>query len=263
METSNAIQSPVIEPAPSGYNNNFLSRFGSPKGFIVFILVVLILGGAVAFTNKQGRNGGGGGGGGNNPSARPTVSEDNPQSLSPRTIVYGNWRDGKSYIKAYDLSTQKEYILGILPMNIKKVTVLSGNKLLYIGNTDEKDHGENISIYDIPSKESNIVYKADDTYGIDDYVISQNKKYISTWEVSLNPASGKLLGGKSRVYAINLSTPGVKNLIYDEESKALTPVHYPRAILSNGEIYLDTFLPNSGAGWAYGMSYSNFDGTIK
>src|SRR3989338_11176928 len=110
-------------PNISSSDNNrygFLSRFGSPKVFIVFIFVVLILGGAVAFTGRQGRKGGGGGGG-NTPSATPTISEDNPQSLSPHTIVYGNWRDGKSYIKAYDLSTQKEYILGILPMNIKKV----------------------------------------------------------------------------------------------------------------------------------------------
>ncbi|MCL5438961.1 MAG: hypothetical protein M1268_03155, partial [Patescibacteria group bacterium] len=60
---------------------------------------------------------------------------------------------------------------------------------------------------------------------------------------------------------MNLQNQSNKNLIYDEVAN--NPVHYPRAILDNGEVYLDTFLPNSGAGWAYGMSVSNFTGTDK
>lgn len=249
LETSNT---EVITSSNSDYFQNPVKT--RSKILIVLILVVFILTGAVSFSIFKGNNG-------KNPSKiNPTQT---PSQTSSNMIVYGVWKDNKSYIKAFDTGLKKEYIIAILPVNIKKVKILSQSKLLYIGNTDNKDHGENLSIYDTLSKISQIVYVPENGFKTDDYVISKNKRYVATWEVSFKEGSDVLLGGKSRVASIDLSNPGIKNIIYDELSTRDSPVHYPRAILSDGTIFLDTFLPNSGAGWAFGMSISNLSGTKK
>lgn len=250
------------------------ARFGrffpSSRSFILFILVVLIMAGLTAGI-LSGRK--------EMPpiGVLPTLT---PIPETSKMIVYGVWLDNQSIIKGYDINLKKEYLIAHLPINIKKVTVLSETELLYIGNTNDKDHGRNLSIYNLSTKQSNIIYQSDTGFGIDDYVISKDKRYISTWEVSFSKDSTVLLGGKSRVYSVDryeilkqsmkqvqdmVQNDGlvIKNLIYDELSKEDNPVHYPRAITQNGEIFLDTFLPNSGAGWSYGMSASNLQGSQK
>ena len=83
---------------------------------------------------------------------------------------------------------------------------------------------------------------------------------MTTWEVKLARRDA-LYGGKSRVYSINLSSPTVKNLIYDEVADK--PIHYPRGVTNNGTVITDMFLPNSGPGWGYGMSTADATGTKK
>lgn len=161
------------------------------------------------------------------------------------------------------MQTGQEAIIAELPSNIKKITHLPGGNLIYINKTNERDHGEEVSLYTYSTKNSAILFKAESGFGIDDYVISPNKRYISTWEVKFASGSAILQGGNSRVLSVDLQNPATKNLIYDEVSDKDTPIHYPRAITDTGDIYLDTFLPNSGAGWAYGMSKSSFTGTAK
>ncbi|MDP3988225.1 MAG: hypothetical protein Q8P80_03720, partial [Candidatus Levybacteria bacterium] len=189
----------------------------------------------------------------------PSPAQFSP--ISPHMIVYGTWSGSSSNIKAYDLSTGKTYVLAKLPSNVKKVSILSSDKLIYINDTDDKDHGKEIAIYSLATKQSTTVFKANRGFGIDDYVLSPNKKYLSDWEVSFLGDSNALRGGRSQVYSVDLSTPNVKNQIYDEIAN--TPIHYPLGVTDSGEIYLDTFLPNSGAGWAYGMSTSNLNGSSK
>ncbi len=86
------------------------------------------------------------------------------------------------------------------------------------------------------------------------------------WEVSFAPGLQVLQGGRSKVSVIDLSRPTVSNLLYDETITATTPIHYPRAILNDGTVFTDKVIPNDpngGAGWAYGMSVVDFDGTNK
>ncbi|MDO8658810.1 MAG: hypothetical protein Q7K55_08765 [Candidatus Levybacteria bacterium] len=243
-----------INPELSDSSTPIRSR---SKGLILFILLILILGGLISFSSlrKEGQN--------PTPSPKPS---NIPVSSSSKMIVYGVWKDNKSYIKGYNEELKKEYLVAELPFNIKKISMISPNILLYISDINSNDHGENISLYDLLTKTSSIIYNADSDFGIDDYVVSKNGRYLSVWEVSLNPQSKVLLGGKSRVYSADLSLNNSvsilsKNLIYDEVAN--NPVHYPRAILSNGTIFFDTFFPNSGAGWAFGMSLSDFKGTKK
>ncbi|MDO8657483.1 MAG: hypothetical protein Q7K55_01985 [Candidatus Levybacteria bacterium] len=233
--------------------NRFLNFFPSPKGFIVFILIVLIMAGIASYSLSQR---------GKEKIPVPPPSPSKVPEISSQMIVYGAWIDNKSFIKGFDLQSKKGYLLAELPINIKKVTVLSPSQLLYIGDTNSKDHGQNISLYNISTKQTNIIYNAEQNFGIDDYVLSKNKKYISVWEVAFKPNSLFLVGGNSRVYSANVGNVNSKNLIYDEVADR--PIHYPRAITSDGRIFFDTFLPNSGARpWAYGMSVSNFSGTEK
>jgi hypothetical protein len=183
-------------------------------------------------------------------------------NLASNTLVYGTWTGSESMILAYDLSTGKEGVLAKLPSNIKKVSVLSEDTLIYIKDTDVRDYGREIAKYTVSTGISETLFLSAESFGIDDYVLSPDKKYIAIWEVQPNSESGVLANGNSRVYTAQISTPNQKNLIFDELSQN-TPVHYPLAILDTGTVFMDRFLPNSGAGWAYGMSVSNFNGTEK
>lgn len=182
-------------------------------------------------------------------------------SSYPTIITYGYWAGSKSRIESYDISTGQLARVAELPINIKKVTILNNGSLLYINNTNEQDHGSEIIMFNPTTKATTSVYTSPSSFGIDDYVISPNQQYIALWEVSFAPGTDVLKGGKSRVYTNDLSGTESANMIYDETAN--TPVHYPRAILDNGTVYLDQFLPNDGAGWGYGMSTSNLDGTSK
>jgi hypothetical protein len=238
----------VETPKASKYSPSQIALF---LGGIIFLLVLV----GAAFTAFKSSS--------NNQNANniPQADTVKPINLAPYSLVYGSWTTDSSEINALDLSSGKQYLLASLPTNIKKVTVLDNNKLLYINKTNSQDYGQEIDTYDIQNKASIPIIKAADGFGIDDYVISPNKQYIAIWEVATDPSTNVLLNGKSRIYTANLSNPTAMHLIYDE--KADSPIHYPSGILNNGTLYADTFLPNSGAGWAYGMSVSDFTGTNK
>lgn len=237
-------------------SQTFLSNINpaqNTKGLLILLVaIILVIGGAAyslvgeRITTKR------------EPS--PTVSPFS--SISDNSVVYGFWEGKSSYINAFDLKTGKIYNLAELPSNIKKVTVLDREKILFISNTDIRDHGKEIAVYSSTSNLTTPVVIAAEDFGIDDYVISPNKRYLATWEVSIPPNS-TLLGSKSRVYAIDLNNPSVKNLLYDEVVSAGFAVHYPLAITDLGEVFLDRFEANTDAGWANGMSVSNLSGTIK
>lgn len=179
-------------------------------------------------------------------------------------LIYGVWSGDSSVIKSYNFASGDTRTLAELPQNIKKVSILTPNTLIYIDQTNDRDHGSRISTYNTQNKQSRILFTASAGYGIDDYVLSQNKKYISTWEVAFAPNSSALAGGKSRLFVTNIDQPDKKNMLYDETADK--PVHYPRMVMDNGSVLSDTFMPNDpvgGTGWAYGMSLTNFDGTEK
>lgn len=190
-----------------------------------------------------------------------------PDAQNPSQIMlYGAWTGQTSVIKAVDLGSSASFLVATLPLEVKKVSVLSAQNLIYIDQIDTRDHGKRITVYNIKDKTSSFSIPAANGYVIDDYVLSPDKKYLAIWEIQFAPNSQVLLGGKSRVYAVDLSRPTVKNLLYDEQSSLKLPVHYPRAILNDGTVFADTFMPNDpngGAGWAYGMSIVDFDGSNK
>ncbi len=173
-------------------------------------------------------------------------------------LVYGAWEGKQSVIKSTDISSGKSALIATLPNAIKLVNILSPQQLLYIDQTNIHDHGKRIIRYKIAEKSSEVVVSADPGFGIDDYVLSPNKRYMAIWEVSFADKASTLTGGRSRVYTVDLSLPSPKKqLIYDEVSSPTAPVHYAQAVLNNGKVFMDTFLPNSGAGWAYGMSVAD------
>lgn len=229
----------------------------SPLGWIAFVIVVLVLG-AASFTVLQ--NNSGENNQNQNQGPQPTATE--AQSIAPNTFVYGSWTGSGSEITAIDLSNRTISTIATLPVDIKKVSILSPDKIIYIGNTNIDDHGARLVVYDINNKEEIASIPAGSGFGIDDYVLSPDKNYVTTWELSL-AENGALLGGRSRVYAVNLSNPSAKNLLYDETAGEDTPINYPRAILNNGKVFTDKFLANSTDGWAYGMGVSDFNGDNK
>ncbi|HUQ85596.1 MAG TPA: hypothetical protein VM077_04685 [Candidatus Limnocylindrales bacterium] len=234
----------------------------NPLGWIAFIVIVLVLGAAGFTTVRNNPNSG-------NPvdpnqAQRPTPS-GNTRPIAPNTIVYGSWTGSNSEITAVDLSSLNSSVIASLPISIKKVSVLNSNSLAYIDDTNIRDHGKQIKIYELKDKKEKANIPADNGFGIDDYILSPNKKFMAIWEVSFASGSEILQGGRSRVYAVDLSNPSLKRLLYDEVANT-TPIHYPKAILNNGKVFTDKFLPNdpsSGMGWAYGMGVIDFDGSNK
>ncbi len=237
------------------------STSSSPLRWIAFIVVVLVLGGAsfAALRNNPTPNNP------QNQNQQPSTPPDAAGApIAPNTLVYGTWTNGTSEITAVDLSNRKSSSIASLPVAIKKVTILNPNNLLYIDGTDTRDHGKQLKVFDIKNKKETTSIPASSGFGIDDYVISPNKRYVATWEVSFANGSEILQGGRSQVYVIDLSNPSQKRLLYNEVSGPDTPIHYPRAVLNNGKVFTDKFIPNdenSGMGWAYGMSVVDFNGS--
>ncbi len=184
-----------------------------------------------------------------------------PENTSPHTVVYGVWAGNGSLVKAYNLEDKKNYVLAELPQNIKRVTSVMPDTLYFINNTDENDHGTELVKYSIGSKQQTLLVRAEAGFGMDDYFISPNGKYLTTWEVQVPQGRRVLTGGKSRVYTVDLNDSSNKNLIYNEDADK--PVHYPRGITNDGVVITDMFLPNTGPGWGYGMGSSDFTGTQK
>ncbi len=224
------------------------------KGVVVLLVVIILFGGAIAWNSER------------NSSKKETEQQKQSTEtkfLADNSVVYGYWVDKNSVIESVDLSTSTNSTLAVLPNNIKQVSVVSDDNLIFIKDTDASDYGKSVVSYRISDSTENVISTTDSGYGIDLYVVSPNGKYIAIWEISPAPNSSILSGGRSRVYSVDISKPGSKNLIYDEAAPVGIAVHYPVGITDNGEIFMDKFLPNSGVGWAYGMSMSNFTGSVK
>jgi len=182
--------------------------------------------------------------------------------IANNTIVYGFWASGGSLVEAIDLSVSKKSVLTMLPTNVKHIKVLDSNSILYINDTDLNDYGKSLVVRNISSSTDRIVITANEEMGIDDYVISPSGKFAAVWMVSILAENDSYSAGKSKVYSVDI-TSGESSLLYDESSANGFAVRYPVAVTDNGDIFFDKFKPNSGAGWGYGMSVSNFSGSEK
>ena len=216
----------------------------------IFVAIFVLFAVATALSLRPGQGG---------PNSTEKANEKKT-SLANNTIVYGHWTNDSSIVRSKDLSTGVDTVLATLPLNIKHVKIISSNKIAYIKGTDEYDHGKEIVIRNTKDNSEQTVVVSDNNYGIDDYVISPNGQFISSWELVISQ-NGSVSGGRSRVYSVRVG--GTKNLLYDDAAGPGLSVHYPLAITDSGEVFTDKFLPNSGAGYGYGISFSSFDGGIK
>lgn len=217
------------------------------RGFFIAILILAGLGMAVGATIITSSD----------ENARVVEEVSDERFSSPNVMVYAYWAGDKSEVKSFDLATGEDRLLATLPLNIKHVKLLSPGEIIYINETDENDYGASIVIKNISGGQERIVAQADGDVKIDDYRISPNGQYVATWEVATDPTTGQLYNGVSRVYGVDINT-GVKNQIVTE--LANTPVHYPVAVTNEGKVFMDKFLPNDSAGWAYGISTADING---
>lgn len=233
--------------------------FKNSRGGIlpVLTIIVVILGLIIIFSGTISKEKLGG--------QKSPKENNSPQSKlsSAHMVFYGEWTENGTVIKSYDLSNGTQYKVAELPKNIKKVSLLSPDQILFINKTDERDHGTEMAVYSLSDKKIKPLVSADSGFGIDDYMLSPNKKYLSLWEVQFGQNPPVLLGGKSKVTSVNLDDPKKKYLIESQDATDNNPIFYPKAVTDSGRIFMDRFLPNSGAGWAYGMRISDFTGIEK
>jgi len=234
--------------------NSYIGPKENPRGFLVSIFIFLAFLGVGIYTAV-----------GSNPPQENKRPEEKPvfTPLSNNTVVYGYWTEKNSKINAVDLSSGKIYNLATLDKDVKKTTVVSSQAVIFINKTDGDDNGRELAFYDLGTKSIMSLFQADENFGINDYVISPGKRYVADWEIQ-NPANSQgLIGGRSRVYSIDLQNPTQKNLIHDEAIQEGVPISYPVGVTDSAEVFLDGFIANNSAGWASGMSFSNFAGTDK
>ncbi len=232
---------------------SYINPRENSKGFFVSLAIFLSILGLGVYSSSVNRS----------PQNSGGTPSSNFTPIANNTIVYGYWTKENSVISAIDLSTNKNSILAQLPLNIKHVKILDPERIIYIKDTDDRDYGKEIVVKTLGSDTETVVLNAGDGFVIDDYVISPNSQYLAVWEVSPPAGSTQLFGGRSRVYTVDIFNPAQKNLIYDETSGLGITLAYPIAITDTGELFIDRFLPNSGAGWGYGMSVSDFSGANK
>ena len=228
------------------------NAFNSPSKIIGILILVLIAGGILSYTLARSFTPG------QEDKAGTDTDTDKKAFDIPYTIIYGTWTTSNTLVNAYNLQDGNEYTLATLPINIKKATFINSEEILYIADTSDTDHGEKLVIKNIPTGEERIIYNSLNGYGIDDYQISPNGRYLVTWEVILSPL-GFLKDGKSKLVSIDMNNPGATHTLIEEDVHQT--VLYPIAVTDNGRVFYDRFLPNSGAGWAYGMAVSNIDGS--
>lgn len=180
-----------------------------------------------------------------------------------QTIVYGVWTSQQSVIRTVNTKTDETKTLVSLPLAVKKISVLNNKSLIYIDHIDDNEYGKRVSIYNLQQKQITTNIPAAPGLSIADYVLSPNKRYLALWEVSLGPDGKTLAGGQSALHTIDLTKPTVDNKLFNEPF-ATIPVHYPRAILNDGTVFTDTYLPTNvqgDPGWENGLSVIDFDGT--
>ncbi|HID18911.1 TPA: hypothetical protein EYP27_05170, partial [Candidatus Bathyarchaeota archaeon] len=198
------------------------------------------------------------------PLAQPTVPHPKTSSLTPSasttTLVYGSWEEGSTIIRAVNDDGTNNVAVAILPSGIKDIHILSKDKLLYISETNQHDHGKKIVIYNLTNETTQTLAQAEPGWGIDDVILSPDKTWIAWWEVRFAPNSKILLNGQSRVYTQKIGGLAQKNLIVDEVATETEPIHYPLFFDHQNRLYLDSFIPNGG-GWNLGLWQVNADGS--
>jgi len=199
------------------------------------------------------------------PTPTPTQSPYKAAALVPSestaTLIYGVWEGGNSVVKAINADGSNHVTIARLPSNIKDVNVISDHEILFIAETDNQDHGKKINLYDFQTGQTKTLFETWPGFGIDDVVISPDKKWLATWEVKFASGAKILSGGDSRVYIAPLATPQNKIFIVDEYNVSSTNfLRYPLFFDSSNRLFLDTFGPNGG-GWNLGLWVVNADGS--
>lgn len=176
------------------------------------------------------------------PKVQPRLVSESPQGS---IVVYGVRQSNGVTIQAVDLEGRTGLVTR-LPANIKDLHVLSPTKLLYINQTDEKDHGKEIVKHDLNTGGKETLAKSQEGWGIDDCILSPDNSWIAWWEVQFQPGSNKLMGGKSRVYTKQVNSPNPTYTITDETASRDDPVLYPLFFDHHNNLFLDSFIPNGG-----------------
>ncbi len=183
-------------------------------------------------------------------------------------FVYGTWTGQTSAIRAFDLRNNKTFQIATLPLNIRKISLLNNETLLYIDQTDDKDNGRRISIYNIKDKSITTSIYAENNNTIYDYFLSLDKKYLVLWEIKKIMDKEDIFDtGKSQIFTVDITNASIKNIVYDEIIKPNVPVHYPRGITNTGTVITDSYLPDASTltpkNFGYGLSMVDLDGTNK
>lgn len=220
---------------------------GSNLSFSLLLLAVLAVGGSALFLLSQ-----------NQKPQTPEVTQktsNNANSVAvsqgSQSLVYGVWEGNESVIHVVNTDGTGDQIIARIPLAVKNIHKLDSERLIYIADTDQWDHGNSIVIKNTATNTQQTVVSATPGWGIDSLIVSADGNWIAYWEVQLGP-NGQLGNGYSRVYAASLtSIPSQRQLVFDENAQNGATVHYPLFFYGQN-LYADGFTPNKD-GWGKGL----------
>lgn len=191
------------------------------------------------------------------PKENQTDLEDDASSLN--TVIYGSKGEDLSLISAVNDSGKNNSPVSKLLNTIKFVTSLvDGNHLLFIADTDEGDMGGAFGLKEImPTGAASdgrvrTIYTPADGYKIDRYVLSEDNKWISWYEVKAEGTNGYTHSDDFyRAFKANLEEviKGKETLsatrLTDQKAGPDVIVDLPALITNQGAVYYDSIIPSS------------------
>lgn len=173
------------------------------------------------------------------------------EGTSASAILYGVWERNNSVIHAVNADGTGDQVVARIPLAVKNILRLDGDRFLYIANTDRLDHGTSVDVYKVSDGTTQTLVNAEAGWAIDKLILSSDGKWVAYWEIQLGSGE-QLANGYSRVYvASTASVPAERHLVFDESAKNGATVHYP-LFFSNQWLYADGFTPNKD-GWGKGL----------
>lgn len=190
-----------------------------------------------------------------------------------------NLFSGNGFVASADVSSiaGASQDVATLPKNTKRIKFIDNHQFLFLSDTDDQDHAKSLNLYDVTTGKSTVLYQAQLPWGIDEYVLSPDKKMAALWEAQIPDGSTQLLGGQSKVTQVNIQTkknqtilgPQIMQNLKDEKLDSVQMsldasvcIQYPLFYDAKNALWLDTFCPNAGGLWGAGIYQIAQGGTL-
>lgn len=234
-----------------------VNNLSSNKSSLILLIAFIALGAGFVGVASQRSNPG---------PIRNEIPKENQTDLkddtsSVNTIIYGEMGEDSTSISAVNDSGINDSPVTMLESGIKFVSPLAdGKHIFYIADTDYGDVGGAFGLKDIVSGTGDSdgstrkIYTPEDDYKIDRYILSEDSKWVTWYEIKAPDQSGYTHSNDYyRVFKANLDDAVKGNAelkptrLSDQKAGPGTQIVLPSIITNSGQVYFDSIIPSSYA----------------